>query len=227
MVGIIGAMEVEVNELKAEISGLKTEKVGNLNFFYGRINNTEVCVVRCGIGKVNAALCASILVLKFGANEIINIGVAGGIAPDIKPFDMIIATDLVEHDFDLTAFGKAKGQLNENDFVGTAASEKLTNALCGICDELKINYKRGRIVSGDQFISSKEKSESLYKDFGAAGVEMEGAAMAHVCSILGVDFAVIRTISDSADDGAKGTFEENCVEAARIYLRLILKYLET
>ena len=216
MLGIIGAMEIEIESLKKIMTDKKSDKIGNLEIITGKISGKDVCLSKCGIGKVNASVCAAALILKYGADKIINTGVAGGIAPDSRVLDVYTATGLIEHDFDLTSFGKKKGQHDENDFLAYKPDMKISDKLYEIGKSKGFSVKKGIIVSGDQFISDKEKSVLLNKDFDAAGVEMEGAAIAHTCYKLGVPFAVLRTISDSANDEAKTTFEENCAAAALI-----------
>lgn len=205
LVGIIGAMHEEIIELKSVMEDLKEEKVINLTFFTGKLRGKDVVLVEGGIGKVNASVCTTLLIDHFKVDKLIFTGVAGGVNPSIKVGDIVISTDLMEHDFDCTAFGDAHGVIPRMDTSVFKADEKLVEIAKEVALEEfdKDRVRTGRVVSGDQFIASVEKVKWLNETFNAECTEMEGAAVAHVCYMFNTPFVVLRAISDNANhDGA-------------------------
>lgn len=208
-IGIIGAMPEEVASLIAEMSIEKKVKKAMMEFNHGRIYDKEVVIVVSGIGKVNAAVCTQILADDFNVDAVINVGIAGGIGTNIYPGDVVVATDLVEHDMDTTSFGDRPGQIPNMDVFDFKCDEKLVELAKKACEEIKdINSFSGRIVSGDQFIANVEKIRWLSEEFGALSCEMEGASIAHVAYLNQKPFVVIRSISDNANNGAHMDYEK-------------------
>ena len=214
--GIIGAMELEILELKARLDSVSVKTIAGMDFYSGEIAGNPVTLVQCGVGKVNAGICAQILILSFGADRIINIGVAGAIAPILNIGDIVISKDVVQHDFDTTAVGDALGVI-----------PGLTASFCA-CERLIESAKKagdavldknalyiGRIATGDQFISAEQQKKHIAARFDALCAEMEGGAIAQVCVLNNVPFVVIRAVSDKADDSASVNFEEFAVYAAK------------
>ncbi len=203
-VGIIGAMEVEVETLKKDMEIVREVKKAGMQFCEGRLCGQEVVVVRSGIGKVNAAVCTQILIDDFQVNAVVNTGIAGSLKAEINIGDMVISTDLVHHDMDATGFGYPVGQIPQMDAFSFAADEKLAELAKKACEDVnpEIEVFRGRIVSGDQFISDKAVKENISKNFDGFCTEMEGAAIAQAAFLNEVPFVVIRAISDKADDSA-------------------------
>ena len=200
-IGIIGAMEVEVETLKSKMNIKNTVKKASMEFFEGTIGNTEVVVVRSGIAKVNAGICVQILVDIFGVTHVINSGVAGSLDARINIGDIVLSTDACYHDVDATVFGYKKGEVPQ---LGTAAftadkelREKAKTAIKSAAPDLGVF--EGRVCSGDQFISSKEIKDGIKKDFDGMCTEMEGAAIAQGCYLNNIPFLIIRAISDKAD----------------------------
>lgn len=174
-----------------------------MEFYNGKFLGKDVVVVRSGIGKVNAAVCTQILIDDFNVDAVINTGIAGGVYSEINVGDVVISTDLVHHDFDTTAFGYEIGQVPRMDVYSFKADEKLVNIALNSAKALEgFNVYTGRIISGDQFINSREKIKFFREKFDAYAVEMEGAAIAHVCYLNSVPFVVLRSISDKADGSA-------------------------
>lgn len=217
IIGIIGAMEEEVEELKSIMALENTIDKAGLTFYTGRIHEVKVVVVRCGIGKVNAAICTQVLIDHFDVTTIINVGVAGAVHSDLDIGDIVISSDAVYHDFDVTAFGHKKGyipRMEESYFkadeamitLAKEAGEALPNAP-------KIFIER--VVTGDQFVASHAVKLDIAKDFGAYCTEMEGAAIAHTCVLNKIPFVVIRSISDKADHSADMNFNEFVLKAAK------------
>ncbi|GAA0121353.1 MAG: 5'-methylthioadenosine/adenosylhomocysteine nucleosidase [Clostridium argentinense] len=209
IIGIIGAMEEEVQSLIDEMQvESKTEKA-NMCFNKGRIFEKEVVIVKSGIGKVNAAVCTQILVDDYKANVVINVGIAGGIGEEIYPGDIVIASDLIQHDMDTSAFGDRLGQIPRMDVFEFKCDDWLIGYAKDACAGLKEHKSFvGRIVSGDQFIADVEKIRWLKNEFNALACEMEGASIAHVAYLNKIPFIIIRSISDNANNGAHMDYEK-------------------
>lgn len=227
-IGIIGAMDEEVDLLKARMQDTEIIHKAGLEFYTGSLENKNVVVVRCGIGKVNAALCAQILISEFQVDAVINTGVAGGIYHELEIGDIVISTDALHHDFDTRVFGYEKGMIPRMESSIFKADETLIEIAKKSTNNLEHVHKiyEGRIVSGDQFVSSREVKESLEKDFGAYCTEMEGAAIAQVAVLNQIPFVILRAISDKADDHADMTYEEFVQIAAKNSSNMILQMLQ-
>lgn len=223
IIGIIGAMEEEVISLRRKMELKEIHQIAGMDFYEGTMKDTQVIVVRCGIGKVNAAVCTQILIDRFNPNYIINTGVAGGLHPDINIGDVVISSDTVEHDMDTTAFGDPKGvipRMNNSFFEADKALVKCAEeAAKEVLKEHKVWI--GRIASGDQFVASMKVKQEIYSTFTAFCAEMEGAAIAHTCYLNQIPFVVIRAISDKADNGAEMNFDEFVNLAARNASKMI------
>lgn len=225
-IGIIGAMEEEITLVKELMTDITVSEIAGLTFYMGRINDTDLVVVRSGIGKVNAAMCTQILIDRFEVKAIINIGVAGAIADDLGIGDIVLSTKLIEHDFDVTAFGHKKGVIPRMDSSIFIADDKLIDMASDAAKDLKDVYvKKGIVVSGDVFVSSSELKDALQTELNADCAEMEGAAIAHVCMLNKMPFLVIRAMSDKANGEAPGNFDEFVFEAAKNSKKLILNML--
>ncbi len=212
-IGIIGAMDLEVDALKAKMSVSNIVKKANMDFYEGTLNGTDVVIVRCGIGKVNAALCVQILADNFNVSHVINTGVAGSLNAKLDIGDILISKDAIHHDMDVRVFGYALGEVPQMGFREFKADENLVTLAKASCEKVNpdINVLVGRVVSGDQFISSKEVKEHLIKEFQGDCAEMEGASIAHGAHLNNIPFVIIRAISDKADDSAEmdyPTFEK-------------------
>lgn len=204
-IGIIGAMELEVEELKSKMTVANIVEKAGMEFFEGTLNNASVVIVRSGVGKVNAALCIQILADDFNVTHIINTGVAGSLNAKLDIGDILISKDAIHHDVDATIFGYQLGevpQLGVREFV---ADETLATLAKATCEEVNsdIHAMLGRVVSGDQFISSKEVKNNLIANFQGDCAEMEGASIAHGAYLNNIPFVIIRAISDKADDSAE------------------------
>ena len=204
-IGIIGAMELEVEQLKADMSESRIVKKAGMDFHEGTLNGVNVVIVRCGIGKVNAALCVQILADIFEVTHVINTGVAGSLNAKLDIGDILISRDALHHDMDVRIFGYQLGEVPQMGFREFIADEKLTMLAKEAFEKVNpdINVVLGRVVSGDQFISSKEVKEHLIAEFNGDCAEMEGASIAHGAHLNGLPFVIIRAISDKADDSAE------------------------
>ena len=209
IIGIIAAMNEELEILLKDMHVQSTEEKAKMTFNKGRLWGKEVIAVVCGVGKVNAAICTQILASEYKVDTVINVGVAGGIGKDIYPGDVVIANNLVEHDMDTTAFGDKHGQIPRLDTFDFKCDEKLVKIALEACDEAKdIKTFLGRIVTGDQFVANIEKIQWLSSEFEAFACEMEGGSIAHTCYLNSIPFVVIRSISDNANNGAHMDFEK-------------------
>ena len=226
-IGIIGAMEEEVAILKEAMDVEKVVEHASMQFYKGILCGEKVVVVRSGIGKVNAAVCAQALVDKFNIDILINTGIAGSLDPAIDIGDMVISTDLVEHDMDASIFGDPVGQIPRMDTFSFPADPELVKKAVQANTEANPDIKTftGRIVSGDQFVSSSEVKERLVSLFDAKCTEMEGAAIAHVAYLNKIPCVIIRAISDKADNSATmdyPTFEKQAIKHSVKLVRNLL-----
>ena len=204
-IGIIGAMETEVAALKEAMETARTEVIADMTFHEGLLCGQEAVVVQCGVGKVNAGICTQTLIREFGATHIINTGVAGSLNNQIDIGDFVICVDAVQHDFDVSALGFARGEVPytvRRDAPGHQVFE-------------------GRICSGDQFINRIAQKEEILNNFGGDCCEMEGAAIAQVCHLNHTPFVIIRAISDKPDGSEFVNFPEFSKEAAANCARIV------
>lgn len=214
MFGIIGAMASEVDNLTARMTEVAVREIAGRRFHTGKLANRPVTVVQSGIGKVAAAVTAQILISEFGVDGLLNTGMAGGLDSRLKVKDLVIGTEAVQHDFDLTAFGHAAGFITgEDDSKPTAfaADTALVEAVKKAADAvLPASSKAitGRIASGDIFVNDSALKSRIITLFDAAAAEMEGAAIAQVATDNRVPFVILRTISDMAEEEAHVSFNE-------------------
>ena len=228
MLGIIGAMAEEVEQLKREMESPVITAIAGMDFYKGKIGGKDVVVVRSGVGKVNGAVCVQILADVFQVTHVINTGVAGSLNAVIDIGDIVISTDTLYHDVDATGFGYPLGeipQLGTLNFTADAAMVAQAKASCEIVNP-DIKVFEGRIVSGDQFVSNPHVKDTILKNFpGSFCTEMEGAAIAHAAWLNHIPFVIIRAISDKADDSAHmdyPAFEKAAAEhSARLVEHLI------
>ncbi len=209
-IGIIGAMQVEVDDLVKKMENASSEKIAGVTYHTGKLCGVDVVIARSGIGKVNAAIAATVMAQHFKVTAIINTGIAGSLSNELNIGDIVLSTDCLEHDMDATGFGYKRGvipQMADSDFK---ASEKLIEAAKKAASEVlsSINVKAGRVVSGDQFISDDAKKKELKELFDPMCTEMEGAAIAHAAAVNGVEFLIVRAISDKADGSANMDYEK-------------------
>ena len=228
MLGIIGAMDQEVNILKEKMEVKKIDKRASMEFYVGILNGKEVVIVKCGVGKVNAAVCTQILADCYQVEAVINTGVAGGLYKDIEIGDIVISKDAVQHDVDATVFGYKVGEIPRMDTSYFEADKDLIELAKKTCEEVNpdINCYVGRVVSGDQFISDNDKKHYLINEFDGYCAEMEGAAMAQAAHLNQIPFIVLRAISDKADQEAAGSYEEFEKAAIKHIVRLVLGILD-
>lgn len=225
MLGIIGAMDEEVAKVKEEMQEVEVLSKASMDFYKGVINGHSAVVVRSGIGKVNAAMCAQILVDEYKVDAIINTGIAGSLDAAIDIGDIVLSTDTLEHDMDAVAFGYPLGQIPRMDTLSFEADARLREIAKEACEKVNPEIKvfEGRVVSGDQFVSDKNKKKWLVDNFAGSCTEMEGAAIAHAAYLNKVPFLIIRAISDKADDSASMDYPAFEAKAIEHSVKLILE----
>lgn len=202
-IGIIFAMDEELNALLKYLEIEKEYNIFDLKFYEGRINDNRCILTKVGIGKVNSARGTQILIDNMSVDIIINIGVAGGISNTLKVCDIVVGEKLVQHDFDITAFNHEKGYIPN---VGVYIESD--NYLINIAKRIEMdNIHYGIIASGDIFCTEKSMSEKINKKFNALCTEMEGASIAQVCYLSNIPFIVIRSISDIPNNDNRITYE--------------------
>ena len=206
-IGIIFAMQEELIELKKYLHINNEKKIYDLIFYEATLNNQNIILTESGIGKTNAARTTQILIDYYKPEAIFNIGVAGGIAKNLKVGDVIISTSLVQHDFDITAFDHPKGYIPN---IGNTIpiDNNLLNTTKTILDTNNISYKEGVIASGDIFCTKESMATKINTQFNALCVEMEGASIAQTAYLSKTPCLVIRSISDCPDNNNKVTYEE-------------------
>lgn len=222
-IGIIGAMELEVEELKSKMSVSAIVTKAGMEFYEGSLHGSDVVIVRSGIGKVNAALCVQILVDVFQVTHIINTGVAGSLNAQLNIGDILISADALHHDVDATIFGYQPGEVPQMGLREFPADEKLAALAKASCERVNPGIRAiiGRVVSGDQFISDKAVKNRLIELYHGDCAEMEGAAIAHGAFLNHVPFVIIRAISDKADDSAEMEYPVFEKAAAKHSARLV------
>ena len=228
MLGIIGAMEEEISELRDSMKDSKDVKIGNFTFYQGKISNRDIILVECGIGKVNASICATILITHFHSEKLIFTGVAGGVDEKLEIGDIVIGTYLMEHDYDVSAFGYEAGIIPKMGDSKFYCDSKMVEIAYDLAKKNFGDTKvwKGPIVSGDQFVASEEKIKWLSNKFAAYCTEMEGAAVAHVGTVFKVPYLIIRSISDRADSNSKVNFKEFSKIVAKKSKLLVGKLVE-
>lgn len=226
MIGIIGAMTVEVDGLKSHMTDKTVKTIAGMEFVCGKLFGTEAVVTVCGEGKVNAAMCAQAMISEYNPDAVINTGVGGGLAEGLKIGDIVVADAVVEHDMDMSPLGFEKGYICGIDGIEMRCDEKLSELLRKSVAACKIPYRQGIVASGDQFISSDEKKNWLRETFSASVCEMESGAIGHVCQRNNVPFGVLRAISDGGDDDAKMSFPEFAALAAENSIKVMTVFIE-
>ena len=219
------AMREELEPVLKEVKIKKEVEYARNKFYLATFNNLDLVLAYSKIGKVNAATTAGVLIEKFGAKKILFSGVAGAVDKDLKIGDLIIATKTCQHDVDLTVFGYEPGFIPESK-VFFDCDESLNEIAKKVAGKLDIKLKTGIIATGDQFIHSKEKKEWIAKTFKASAIEMEGGAVGCVAWSLEVPFFMLRSISDTAQEGAGVDFDEFLEESSKVSAKFLIEMLK-
>ena len=231
-IGIIGAMEVEISLLTQALDqsgSIRKQTFAGMTFHEGRIGSTDVVVVRSGVGKVNAAICVQILADRFHVTHLLNTGVAGSLDNRLDIGDLAVSTEAVHHDVDATVFGYQPGEIPQLGTTAFPADPFLRKAAAAACRKAAPDIKllEGRVVSGDQFISSRARKEEIKSVFGGLCTEMEGAAIAQAAWLNGLPFVILRAISDKADDSVSVSYDQFESKAARDCAGIVLFLLKS
>jgi adenosylhomocysteine nucleosidase len=225
-IGIIAAMQVEAEALKRQIPDAEETVISGLTFTEGTLFGMPVVLAVCGEGKVNAAICAQTMILRYGIDLLLNTGVAGNLSDSLNVGDIVIASDTVEHDYDISPLGYAPGMVLGINKIHVPCDGQAVALLDDIMTEIGVAHLVGTIASGDQFISGTEQKERIRSLFCAAACEMEGAAIGHVADLNGVRFAVVRALSDNADGSAPENFGAFAAKAAEISVEVTGRFLK-
>ncbi len=224
IIGIIGAMDIEVDGIIADMKNTTCEEISGMKFIKGFLFDKEVVVCKCGIGKVFAGICAQTMILKYNPCVVINSGVAGSLSKDLCVLGAVVATDVVQHDMDTSPLGDPVGLISGINLVNIRADKTVSNLLSESAKSCNVRVTRGVIASGDQFITGKEKKDYIASTFGAVACEMEGASIGQVCYVNKVPFAILRTISDGEGEALDYfTFSKLAGEQA---IKIIKKFIE-
>jgi len=227
MIGIIGAMEEEITNLKSHMQVDEVQTIAGMSFFKGAVKGTKLVLVRSGIGKVNAGICTQILASVYGVDTVINTGIAGSLNADIDIGDIVVSTSLVQYDVDARNFGYKLGEIPRMNIVEFPADKYLIDKTQSVFDSLGLGIKlyKGMVATGDKFVSEDGLKAEIISNFHAYCVEMEGAAIAQAAMLNNMACVVIRAISDKADNSADvdyRSFEAKAIEnMSKISLALV------
>ena len=218
MIGIICAMQIEADGIIALCENVKTTTHAKMKFTLATLHGKDICIVVCGVGKVNAAMCALMLIEKYKPNLVLNSGVAGSLSPIVGIGDIVVATKSVEHDMNGTALGDKQGEITfpDGNMMFFECDKQASTLLAAICKEIPdTKVAQGIIASGDIFVSDRKQRFKINDRFGALACEMEGAAIGHVCVRCEVPYGIIRAISDDLDENKGMDFVKFCELASR------------
>lgn len=222
-IGIIGAMQVEVDDLKKSMQNVETREYSGVSFVSGTIEGREVVAAVSGIGKVFAAICTEAMILMYHVDMVVNVGVAGTLCKELGVMDVAVADQVVQHDMNTSALGDPIGLLSGLNQVFLPSDGNMRSLLCSCLDALNIHYKVGTIATGDLFLHKPTQKALLHERFGAIAGEMEGGSIGHVCHVNHVPFAVLRCISDG--EGGAMDYETFSGKAAEQAINVVLEFI--
>lgn len=228
-IGIVAAMQSEMALLREQLDIEDVQYAFGAEFNVGTLAGVPVVLVQCGIGKVQAAVCVAVLIERFGVTHVINTGSAGSLGARLDIGDIVIATDAVQHDMDVTGLGYAPGEIPAMGLVSFAADVEMRETMLRCVEEAapEVRGYAGRIASGDQFVCSPEQKDRIVQNFGPLCTEMEGAAVAQTCFLAKVPFVVVRAISDKADGSATVDYRAFEAEASARGARVVMRFLDS
>ena len=226
MIGILGAMDIELEALLSDMEGKEEEQISGFTFYTGILAGKAVVIAKCGIGKVAAALCAQAMILRHHPSLLIHTGVAGSLTTALSVTDIAVGTSAVQHDMDTSALGDPLGLISGINKIYFEADEAAAALFLKIASEAGIHAVGGAIASGDQFISSVTKKRRIVKNFKAIACEMEGGAVAHAAYLNQTPFIILRAISDSADGSSHMDYPTFLPLAAERSYQMVKKFLE-
>ena len=224
LIGIIGAMDIEVDALISSMSSTEEKVISSVRFVKGKLFDKDVVIAKCGIGKVFAAICAQTMVLEYNPSVIINTGVAGSLEKGFEVLDVAVAKSVVQHDMDTSAIGDPKGLISGINVIYIDTCKDVSEALKKAAQSANCNVKEGVIASGDKFMADLEEKDNINKEFGAIACEMEGASIGQVCYVNKVPFGILRTISDG--DGAEMDYMTFAPKAAMQATEIVKEFIK-
>ncbi|TVY08707.1 5'-methylthioadenosine/adenosylhomocysteine nucleosidase [Paenibacillus cremeus] len=226
-IGVIGAMKEEIEQFHEHMEQVTETVRAGITFYAGGFHGKNIVLCKSGVGKVNAAVTTQILIDTFGVDAIIFTGVAGAVDPELNVGDIVVSTECLQHDMDVTALGFPRGTIPYEKTSLFVSDERLRHLASQVSAEIfGGRVKEGRVLSGDQFIASRETVGKLYTELNGACTEMEGAAVAQVCSMNEIPFVIIRSMSDKADGSAEVNFAEFTVQASENSYRIVDQMLK-
>ncbi|MBQ3692018.1 MAG: 5'-methylthioadenosine/adenosylhomocysteine nucleosidase [Clostridia bacterium] len=224
-IGIIGAMQIEIDGIKALMENSVTINISGIEFVKGSISGKSIVTAVCGIGKVFSAVCAQTMILGFNPDVIINMGVAGTLTDELSIGDVAVADKVVQHDIDTTALGDEPGLISGLNVVYIPTDDKISGILAESVKEIGLKCKTGTIATGDCFINDNNKKQSIIDNFSAIACEMEGGAIAQACYINNVPFSILRAISDGGDENSHLDYSSFLKKAAEASIEVIKKFI--
>ncbi|MBO7208738.1 MAG: 5'-methylthioadenosine/adenosylhomocysteine nucleosidase [Clostridia bacterium] len=228
MLGIIGAMDIEVKELCSMLELKEVTEIAGIKFNVGTLLGKDTVIAKCSEGKVNAAIAAQIMCLKYHTDKIINTGVAGGLLPEMDICDIVVATASAQHDYNITPLGYEKGKIPNIDTITFPCNKEMTDTLYEIASKIEgIKAYKGVVASGDQFINSNDKMTEIRNTFDAVCAEMEGGAIGQVCHLNKTSYCVLRAMSDKADNNSNIDFPTFVEMACKNTVTILKEYIKT
>lgn len=227
MIGILCALDKELELLQAQIEAPEARKLSGYEYIVGSLRGRKVVLCKCGVGKVNAAVCAQTMIMTWPLKLMINSGVAGALREPFEIGDICVARDLVQHDVDTSAVGDPVGFVSTVNQTYFRCAEWAVSSIIRAAQEVEdVRALPARIASGDQFITDQQTKDRIIRLFDASACEMEGGAIAQVCLVNEIPCCILRAISDGADDGAALTYAEFAERAAHVSAKAMIRYLE-
>ncbi len=227
MIGIIGAMNVEVDALKQGLEDKSEEIISNISFVSGKFSGVDAVIAKCDPGKVNAAICAQAMIMKYAPEMIINVGVAGSLSNSLDIGEIVVGECSVQYDMDTTALGDKKGFVSGIGMIEFVCGKEIADKILqagDACPDLKCTI--GKIATGDRFVADDKIREEIVKEFGCIACEMEGAAIGHVCAANKVPYGILRSISDKADGSSHMDYPTFTKLAARNSVKIINEFFK-
>ena len=224
MIGIIAALDLELDMIKSALNGVTTEKIGGITFYNGEYKGRKAVCAVCGMGKVFAAMCAEAMIIKYSPDLIINTGVAGSLISELKQLDSAVSEKCVQHDVDTSPLGDPVGMVSGINKIYFDADLKAANQLISCYENKK--PRLCTIATGDSFVSDPDKKKYIVDTFGASVCDMESGAIAHVCFANGTPFVISRVMSDGTEGDAAVDYYTLRGTAADISSSAVLKFIE-
>lgn len=224
IIGIIGAMDIEVNGIVASMSDVTEKIISGIKFYSGKMYKKDIVVAKCGIGKVFASICAQTMILEFKPSVVINSGVAGSLVKNLDILDVAIAKNVVQHDMDTSPLGDPKGLISGINMIYIDVNQGVVDTLVKSADLASCKSLCGTIATGDKFISVPSEKKALNVEFGAIACEMEGGAIGHTCYVNNIPFGVLRAISDG--DGSEMDYATFAEKAASQSIEIVKNFIK-